>query len=91
MVLKKTSITVGKAQKQMAGAGNWPTTLPSKSRKNESELEVRQGSKLSKPASINVLLPAHLHFPTGPPSPPNSATSSGPRVQIHRPMETVFI
>ena len=42
MVLKKASVTVGKAQQQMAGAGNWPITLPSKSRKNESELEVEQ-------------------------------------------------
>lgn len=42
MVLKKASITVGKAQQQMARAENLPATLPSKSRKKESELEVKQ-------------------------------------------------
>lgn len=42
---------------------------------NESELEVRQGSKLSEPASTNVLPPANLHSPTALPSPPNSATT----------------
>lgn len=45
----------GETQRQMAGGGNWMTTLTSKTGGDESGLEVRQSYKLSSLPPRNLL------------------------------------
>lgn len=52
----------------------------------ESELEVGQGFKLSKPSPSDVLPETRLHLPI---ISPNSATNEGPSVQVLEPVRDI--